>query len=140
MAKGDPDKRTPATKVVTGGRKEEWTGIPGQPGRVVNPAVWRASTHLYENCAALAEGPKTNEDGRFFYGRRGAPTQWALAEALTALEPGADGIALWDAANLEEDWQAELWGEDAEAAERRQLRQDAFLLAIRFASLAGASA
>ncbi len=64
----------------------------------------------------------------------------SLVIALTALEPGADGIALWDAANLEEDWQAELWGEDAEAAERRQLRQDAFLLAIRFASLAGASA
>ena len=64
----------------------------------------------------------------------------SLVIALTALEPGADGIALWDAANLEEDWQAELWGEDAEAAERRQLRQEAFLLAIRFASLAGVSA
>jgi cystathionine beta-lyase len=62
---------------------------------VVNPPVWRASTHLYENMAALAEGPRHNEDGRFFYGRRGAPTQWALADALTALEPGAAGTVLY---------------------------------------------
>jgi cystathionine beta-lyase len=32
-----------------------------------------------------------NADGHFYYGRRGAPTQWALAEALTELEPGAQG-------------------------------------------------
>lgn len=95
MAKGDPDKLKPATRLATGGRRPEWTGTPDRPGSVVNPAVWRASTHLYENCAALAEGPKTNEDGRFFYGRRGAPTQWALAEALTALEPGAYGTMLY---------------------------------------------
>ncbi|WP_260923726.1 cystathionine beta-lyase [Novosphingobium sp. 9] len=79
----------PATKVVNAGRRKEWTGP------VVNPPVWRASTHLYENTAALAEGPRHNEDGRFFYGRRGAPTQWALAEALTALEPGAAGTVLY---------------------------------------------
>jgi len=42
-----------------------------------------------------AEGPRHNEDGRFFYGRRGAPTQWALADALTSLEPGADGTVLY---------------------------------------------
>jgi cystathionine beta-lyase len=45
--------------------------------------------------AALKDGPKRNEDGRFFYGRRGAPTQWALAEALTELEPGAAGTMLY---------------------------------------------
>ncbi len=79
----------PATRLVTGGRKPEWTG------GVVNPPVWRASTHLYENCAALAEGTRYNADGQFFYGRRGAPTQWALAEALTELEPGAAGTVLF---------------------------------------------
>lgn len=84
-----------ATRVVTAGRREEWTGIPGQPGRVVNPAVWRASTHLYADCAALAAEKGNNADGRFYYGRRGAPTQWALAEALTALEPGAFGTMLY---------------------------------------------
>ena len=70
------------TRIVGAGRRKKWTGP------VVNPPVWRASTHLYESTAALAEGPRRNEDGRFFYGRRGAPTQWALSDALTQLEPG----------------------------------------------------
>lgn len=61
----------------------------------------------------------------------------SLAIGLSALEPGADGEALWDAANLEEDWQAELWGEDEEAAARRERRKRDFLNAIAFARLAG---
>ena len=63
-------------------------------------------------------------------------TTAALAASLTlglvALEPGAVIDALWDAANLEEDWQAELWGKDAEAFERRVLRHAAFAAAARF--------
>ncbi len=62
----------------------------------------------------------------------------SLTIALAALEPGADATVLWDAANLEEDWQAELWGTDAEAAERRARRLAAFRAAQRFAQLAGA--
>ena len=77
------------TRLVGAGRRSEWTGP------VVNPPVWRASTHLYENMAAHADGPRHNEDGRFFYGRRGAPTQWALADALTGLEAGAAGTVLY---------------------------------------------
>ncbi|RXZ64014.1 cystathionine beta-lyase [Pelagerythrobacter rhizovicinus] len=77
------------TRLVGAGRREEWTGP------VVNPPVWRASTHLYPDTAALREGGKHNADGRFFYGRRGAPTQWALAEALTELERGAAGTVLY---------------------------------------------
>jgi cystathionine beta-lyase len=95
MAKGPNDKHRPATRIVAAGRRAEWTGTPGAPGRVVNPPVWRASTHLYPDMAALKDGPSRNEDGRFFYGRRGAPTQWALAEALTELEPGATGTVLY---------------------------------------------
>ncbi|WAT19021.1 cystathionine beta-lyase [Aurantiacibacter sp. MUD11] len=87
-------KRKPATHVVEAGRKPEWTGIPGQPGGVVNPPVWRASTHLYDDAEDLAGG-RPNADGHFYYGRRGGPTQWALAEALTELEPGADGTELF---------------------------------------------
>ncbi|HEX2792931.1 MAG TPA: cystathionine beta-lyase [Croceicoccus sp.] len=95
MANDDP-RLEAATKVVNAGRRADWTGIPGQPGRTVNPAVWRASTHLYDDCEALAAGKTAaNEDGRFFYGRRGAPTQWALADALTALEPEAFGTILY---------------------------------------------
>jgi chaperone required for assembly of F1-ATPase len=60
----------------------------------------------------------------------------SLVLGLMALEPGADTAALWDAANLEEDWQAELWGKDEEALERRARRHAAFAAAARFAELA----
>jgi cystathionine beta-lyase len=80
--------RKPATKVTHAGRRTEWTGA------VVNPPVWRASTHIYADSADLAKG-RPNADGAFYYGRRGAPTQWALADALTALEPGAAGTVLY---------------------------------------------
>jgi chaperone required for assembly of F1-ATPase len=53
-----------------------------------------------------------------------------------ALEPSADTDAHWDAANLEEDWQAELWGKDSEALDRRARRHAAFAAAARFAALA----
>lgn len=86
---GDDSHRKPATRVVRGGRRPEWTGP------VVNPPVWRASTHLYASDADRRAAGKSNTDGQFFYGRRGAPTQWALADALTALEEGAHGTVLY---------------------------------------------
>lgn len=87
---GDRDRKKGAgTRIVEAGRRKEWTGP------VVNPPVWRASTHLYEDMAAHREAARHNEDGRFYYGRRGAPTQWALADALTGLEPGAAGTVLY---------------------------------------------
>ena len=60
----------------------------------------------------------------------------SLVIALAAIVPGADAATLWNAANLEEDWQAELWGKDAEALARRERRFAAFLAAVRFAELA----
>lgn len=60
----------------------------------------------------------------------------SLVIGLAALQADADLDALWDAANLEEDWQAELWGKDAEAMERREKRSAAFAAAARFAGLA----
>ena len=62
---------------------------------MVNPPVWRASTHLYRDTAERAERAGSSGDFEFYYGRRGAPTQWALADALTALEPGAEGTVLY---------------------------------------------
>ena len=59
----------------------------------------------------------------------------SLVIGLAALEAGADGKALWAAANLEEDWQAELWGKDAEALALRARRFAEFEAAIRFAGL-----
>lgn len=83
----DRDDLDPASLLVTRGRSRD--------PHVVNPPVYRASTHLFADCAALAAGGAHNADGEFYYGRRGAPTQWALAEALTALEPGAAGTVLY---------------------------------------------
>lgn len=59
----------------------------------------------------------------------------SLVIGLAALEPGSDAEALWIAAELEEEWQAEQWGRDAEAEERRVRRAAAFADAVRFAAL-----
>lgn len=94
MAEHDNEHLGTGTRLVGAGRRAAWTGTAEHPGAVVNPPVYRASTHLYPDMAALRAHP-ANEDGKFYYGRRGAPTQWALAEALTALEPGAEGTVLY---------------------------------------------
>lgn len=60
----------------------------------------------------------------------------SLSLGLAALEDDADGNPLWDAANLEEDWQADLWGKDWETEERREKRRKDFLSAIAFAQAA----
>ena len=64
----------------------------------------------------------------------------SLVVALAAIVPNdigaADAETLWNAANLEEDWQAELWGKDAEAEELRARRLAEFAGAMAFAGLA----
>ena len=75
------------TRIVKGGRRKEWTS------RIVNPPVYRASTILFDDVAALRAAKP--EHGVFYYGRQGTPTTWALAEALTELEPGAAGTRLF---------------------------------------------
>ncbi|MBW8841347.1 MAG: cystathionine beta-lyase [Sphingomonadales bacterium] len=87
MAGNENDK--PATRVVTAGRREEWTQ------GIVNPPVWRASTILYDSVEHLRETGRGDTHHRLYYGRRGTPTQWALADALTELEPGAEGTFLY---------------------------------------------
>ena len=93
MSKGS-GKQGNGTRLVTGGRRKEWTSAPGQPGGVVNPPVWRGSTHLFDDMADLAR-ERPGADGSFYYGTFGAPTHWALSEALTELEPGAAGTVLY---------------------------------------------
>lgn len=96
--RGVSDAKTPkrpATQVVEGGRRSEWTHLGEGKGGIVNPPVWRASTILYDDVAALRAGVRTNEDGKLFYGRRGTPTQWSLADALTEMEPEAAGTMLF---------------------------------------------
>jgi cystathionine beta-lyase len=79
--------RRPDTNLVHGGRRAEWRG------RLVNPPVHRASTILFDSVAELREAAP--EFGRLYYGLHGTPTQWALAEALTEMEPGAAGTMLY---------------------------------------------
>ncbi|HEY6047798.1 MAG TPA: PLP-dependent transferase, partial [Sphingomicrobium sp.] len=82
----DRSKRV-ATTLVEGGRRKEWRR------RLVNPPVERASTILFDSVAELhASRPGL---GTYRYGLQGTATQWALAEALTELEPGAAGTALY---------------------------------------------
>ena len=94
MSNSDDSSLRPATKLVQGGRRPEWTGDPRLGGGVVNPPVWRASTILYDNIADLkARGHATHD--KLYYGRRGTPTVWALADALTQMEEGGEGTLLY---------------------------------------------
>ncbi|WP_370307715.1 cystathionine beta-lyase [Sphingobium abikonense] len=87
--------RKPLTQLVQAGRKPEWTGMPGQPGGIVSPPVWRASTILYDDVAHLRAAAASSTHERLFYGRKGTPTTWSLADALTEMEPGAEGTMLF---------------------------------------------
>jgi len=60
----------------------------------------------------------------------------SLVVGLTAHESQDDPRPLWQAANLEEDWQAEQWGRDQEAEDRRNKRELDFLFAHQLARLA----
>ncbi|RHW17981.1 cystathionine beta-lyase [Sphingomonas gilva] len=84
---GRDDK--PATRLASAGRRPEWTQ------GIVNPPVWRASTILYDDVAALRANAGRDTHHRLYYGRRGTPTQWSLADALTEMEPGAQATFLY---------------------------------------------
>jgi chaperone required for assembly of F1-ATPase len=64
------------------------------------------------------------------------PLSASLVIGLAALETEADARQLWTAAELEEEWQAELWGREEEAEVRRSRRFAAFEAAMEFARLA----
>ena len=77
----------PNTKLVEGGRRKNWRG------RLVSVPVERASTILFDSVEDLhASRPAL---GVYRYGLQGTATHWALSDALTELEPGAEGTALF---------------------------------------------
>lgn len=86
---GTDDSKGNGTKVVGAGRRPEWTQ------GIVSPPVWRASTILYDTVADMRAAGGRDTHHRLFYGRRGTPTQWSLADALTELEPGAEATFLY---------------------------------------------
>lgn len=88
-----------------------------------------------ETIAALAAVLARQSDFALAALRTLASLAASLVIGLAALEHGADAEKLWNAANLEEDWQAELWGKDPEALALRERRFQAFAAAMRFAEL-----
>lgn len=59
----------------------------------------------------------------------------SLVAALALLEGAADRETVWRAAQLDEDWQIEQWGEDELATRARKVRRADFDAAARFLSL-----
>jgi cystathionine beta-lyase len=59
---------------------------------IVNPPVYHASTVLHPTVAALEQAQR-NRFNQVTYGRQGTPTQFALEEAVAAVEGGARAIA-----------------------------------------------
>jgi len=75
------------TQLIEGGRRREWRGP------LVNVPVERASTILFDSVAELRSSKPAL--GAYRYGLQGTATHWALSEALTELEPGSAGTALF---------------------------------------------
>ncbi len=59
----------------------------------------------------------------------------SLVLALALAEGAMDADAVWHAANLDEDWQIEHWGEDSFATRTRAVRQADYDAAVRFLGL-----
>ena len=60
----------------------------------------------------------------------------SLIIGLAAAEGQAPIGELWQISRIDEDWQEEQWGEDDEATEQAQLRQQSFIHAMHFLELA----
>jgi len=82
------DKHKTDTILVTSGRKPEWTH------GIVNPPIYRASTCLFDSYADMRARIADPSGKKLFYGRKGTPTQWAFADAMTELENG-EGTMLY---------------------------------------------
>jgi cystathionine beta-lyase len=75
------------TQLAEGGRRKAWRG------KLVNVPVERTSTILFDDVADM-HGNRPGL-GTYRYGLQGTATHWALSEALSELEPGAAGTALF---------------------------------------------
>lgn len=71
------------SKIVNAGRSAKWTQ------GVVNPPVYRASTVVFDSVAEMRHASANKANQTMFYGRRGTPTTFAFADAMTELEGGA---------------------------------------------------
>jgi len=85
MTKKDPNQDT---KIVTAGRKPQFTN------GVVNPAVVRASTVVFNTVKEMNQALLNKHNNTMVYGRRGTTTSFAFSDAMTELE-GGEGCALY---------------------------------------------
>jgi cystathionine beta-lyase len=76
------------TLIVTAGRNPEANF------GVVNPPVYHASTILYATLDALEAAQKHRVPGKAYYGRSGTATQFALEDAVAALDGAYKAIAV----------------------------------------------
>lgn len=63
----------------------------------------------------------------------------SLVLALALAEGAMDAESVWQAANLDEDWQIEQWGEDMFATQARAVREADYNAAVRFMKLSAPS-
>ena len=59
----------------------------------------------------------------------------SLVCGLAVVEGGHDADTIWTASEIDEAWEVEQWGEDAEAAARSARRREEFAMARRFCEL-----
>jgi chaperone required for assembly of F1-ATPase len=59
----------------------------------------------------------------------------SLVAAPALIENAATPEAVWHAAHIDEDWQAEQWGEDTLATQAREARRVEFDAGVRFLGL-----
>ena len=59
----------------------------------------------------------------------------SLVAGLAVVEQALPADAVWDAVTIDEQWQLEQWGSDAEAEAMLEARRIEFLAASRFAEL-----
>lgn len=76
------------TKLISAGRKKEWTL------GVVNPPVQRASTIVFDSVKEMKQATANKTKQALYYGRRGTKTSFAFSDAMVDLEGGA-GCALY---------------------------------------------
>lgn len=80
---GSKDKTFPLTQLVHAGT------IAFEGGKPVNPPIYRCSTVVFENTAQQQDLKERRSSTRLFtYGARGNPTNFALEDAIAALEGG----------------------------------------------------
>ncbi len=71
------------TKIVNAGRDSKWTK------GIVNPPLYRASTVVFDSVEQMKHATLNRANQEMFYGRRGTPTTFSFADAMTELEGGA---------------------------------------------------